>query len=229
MNTEMQSIWFYSTPKEFRESIYFKILIDNNIEVGINENSFTEMLIRIYENYITILEDGEIGGMYLVDNEIFMDVFNYISCQNTLIAYSKDKIDYLTNRLPKTQTTQPTPPQRITFEHNLNDTQLENLLQLINEIKLFKKELDKSTLIDLLECRLKNEVKTDTTHFAHLLNRLSIKHLITNQYQSIVNKSKLFRGSRDRIITDKNISSTLQKIPNDNEIIDKITKVIDKL
>ena len=112
MNTEMQSIWFYSTPKEFRESIYFKILIDNNIEVGINENSFNEMLIRIYENYITILEDGEIGGMYLVDNEIFMDVFNYISCQNTLIAYSKDKIDYLTNRLPKTQTTQPTPPQK---------------------------------------------------------------------------------------------------------------------
>ena len=174
MNTEMQSIWFYSTPKEFRESIYFKILIDNNIEVGINENSFTEMLIRIYENYITILEDGEIGGMYLVDNEIFMDVFNYISCQNTLIAYSKDKIDYLTNRLPKTQTTQPTPPQKeikpidntlhqqflifhYLFKHleistnSIDKTQIARFIQFATQKQLEAKKIQNTSIYKLVD------------------------------------------------------------------------------
>ena len=156
MNTEMQSIWFYSTPKEFRESIYFKILIDNNIEVGINENSFTEMLIRIYENYITILEDGEIGGMYLVDNEIFMDVFNYISCQNTLIAYSKDKIDYLTNRLPKTQTTtQPTPPQK--------------------EIKPIQLNLEQRQIIYLFQNLIKEQMLNET-------NNPNLWHLVSQYF-----------------------------------------------
>ena len=71
-----------------------------------------------------------------------------------------------------------------------------------------------------------SELSTNTTNFAHLFNRLSIKKLISNEWQSVANCSKLFKGSRGAYITNKNLSSTLQKINTTDETIKEITKVV---
>ena len=134
----MESKWFYSTPKEFKESLYFEILIDNNIQVGINESNFTEMLKRVFENFILISENGELNGVSFFDNPIFVEALHIIGCNNQLIEFSKDKITFLNDRLKTVgyQTTQPTPPQK---EIKPIKWQKQSILlaYLINELKTY--------------------------------------------------------------------------------------------
>ena len=133
------------------------------------------------------------------------------NCYKIAIKYN---IDFGNNKTKKT------------FEHKLNDNQLNKLLILINKIKLFKDDVDILTLNNILDCTLVSELSTNTTNFAHLFNRLSIKKLISNEWQSVANCSKLFKGSRGAYITNKNLSSTLQKINTTDETIKEITKVV---
>lgn len=149
-----------------------------------------------------------------------------------LLSQHKREVIWFRNDLEKLilkSTTQPTPTKKITFEHKLNDTQLENLLQLINDIKLFNIELDKSTLINLLNCNLENALNTNTTYFVHLFDELSTKKLITKKFHNIIEVSKLFIGSRGKYIKSSNVSSTIAKISNKDIIISKITNSITEI
>ncbi|MBX7226026.1 MAG: hypothetical protein K1X55_08335 [Chitinophagales bacterium] len=122
-----------------------------------------------------------------------------------------------------------TPPQNLTFNSKLIDKQIDIIVDLINDIKLFDIYVDKTIFSNLLDCNLNQPLSTNTTNFTQLFNELSIKKFITNEYQSIVSKSKLFKGTRGKFITDKNLSSTLQKIDKHNEDIIKITNIIKNL
>jgi hypothetical protein len=174
---------------------------------------------------------------HIADNDDYFKSINYynnvIRYILNLIIFKVDKIftrkelNYFDQTEPSQ--TQPTPPQNLTFNSRLNDKQIDIIVDLINDIKLFDIDVDKTILNNLLDCNLTQPLSTNTTNFTHLFNELSIKKLITNEYQSIVSKSKLFKGTRGRFITDKNLSSTLQKIDRHNEGIIKISNAIKSL
>lgn len=174
---------------------------------------------------------------HIADND---DYFKSINYYNNVIRYILNHIIFKVDKIftrkelnyfdqTEPSQTQPTPPQNSTFNSRLNDKQIDTIVDLINDIKLFDIDIDKTILNNLLDCNLNQPLSTNTTNFTHLFNELSIKKFITKEYQSIVSKSKLFKGTRGRFITDKNLSSTLQKIDTHNEVIVKISNIIKNL
>lgn len=127
-----------------------------------------------------------------------------------------------------------TKQSKITFNHSLNDSHFDAILTLVNSINIFSKTLSIDQLKSIFNC-------THSSHFvvlsnqdlAHLFNCLKQNKFISSEWQSIIEKNKLFKGRKiqntDRFMTAKNLSKSLNEADLNKSNSKLIISTIEKM
>jgi hypothetical protein len=137
---------------------------------------------------------------------------------------------YLKNFVENDETKQ----SKITFNHSLNDSHFDAILTLVNSINIFSKTLSIDELKSIFNC-------THSSHFvvlsnqdiAYLFNCLQQNKFISSEWQSIIEKNRLFKGRKiqntDRCMTAKNLSKSLNEADPNKSNSKLIISTIEKM
>lgn len=103
-----------------------------------------------------------------------------------------------------------TPPTLPTFEHNLTDTQFEHLTSNINELHIFREEnITIEQIKSIFNCSPTVILKSKNNRLlAHLFDQLSRREYITEDWQAVIARNKLFKSSQKDDFLNQNDLST---------------------
>jgi hypothetical protein len=103
------------------------------------------------------------------------------------------------------------------FNHKLEESQFQIILELVNKISLFNKILTIDELKSIFNCNHSTYfIVNNNQELATLFNQLQPK-FISRYWQSIIEQNKLFKGIKDKFITAKNLSSSYQNADSETE------------
>lgn len=103
-----------------------------------------------------------------------------------------------------------TPPTLPTFEHNLTDSQFEHLTSNINELHIFREEnITIEQIKSIFNCSPTVILKSKNNRLlAHLFDQLSRREYITEDWQAVIARNKLFKSSKKDDFLNQNDLST---------------------
>lgn len=150
--------------------------------------------------------------------------------------YFSEYIAFLQSKLPQEKTTENLSPLIVKsdFEAQFNPTQIELLTECINKVRMFSETISNNTLKEIFSCALSHPLKTRNNRLlVYFFSALDDRSLITRNWQSVIDKNRLFLSSGKRNpLTQTDLSSANTEIkitsPKDSEIIDNYLKELKK-
>ena len=147
-----------------------------------------------------------------------------------LSIYFTEYIEFLQSKLPEEKIAHIQKEQKATFECQLNPAQINLLTECLNDVRMFTKTITNKTLEDIFSCNLDQPIKTRNNRLlVYFFSALDDRSLITRNWQSVIDKNKLFLSSGKGILLKQSDLSTANseiKItpPLGSENIDKYLK-----
>mgnify|MGYP007098875553 FL=1 len=147
-----------------------------------------------------------------------------------LSIYFTEYIEFLQSKLPEEKIAHIQKKQKATFECQLNPAQINLLTECLNDVRMFTKTITNKTLEDIFSCNLDQPIKTRNNRLlVYFFSALDDRSLITRNWQSVIDKNKLFLSSGKGILLKQSDLSTANseiKItpPLGSENIDKYLK-----
>ena len=125
-------------------------------------------------------------------------------------------------------TTPPDMPAALpTFEHTLTDRQMSHLTSIINELHIFREEnITTEQLKSIFACSPVVTLHSKNNRLlAHLFDQLSRRDYITENWQVVIAKNRLFKSSqKDNFLNQNDLSTATNKLLT-MEKSDKYTKL----
>ena len=169
------------------------------------------------------------------DNTIFDETFPYFSIVYQVVVYEKyvqtlkNKSDqrYLSSLVmmengentvsPKSESiskpsTENVQVETCTFEHSLNDQQIESLVDCVNEVRMFRGgEVSFEQLKSIFDCQPITPLKSSNNRLlAFFFDQLSNHSYITEKWQSAIYKNDLFLSpQKDSFVNQTDISTAV--------------------
>ena len=106
-------------------------------------------------------------------------------------------------------------PTLPTFEHVFTDTQLEHLASIVNELHIFREEnITTEQMKSILNCSPIVILKSKNNRLlAHLFDQLSRREYITEDWQAVIARNKLFKSSqKDDFLNQNDLSTATNKV-----------------
>ena len=107
------------------------------------------------------------------------------------------------------------PADRYTFEHTLNDEQIESLVDCVNEVRMFKGgEVTFEQLKSIFDCNPITPFKSNNNRLiAFFFDQLSNRSYITGNWQSVIARNSLFLSpQKDSYLNQNDISAALSRV-----------------
>ena len=107
------------------------------------------------------------------------------------------------------------PADRYTFEHTLNDKQIESLVDCVNEVRMFKGgEVTFEQLKSIFDCNPITPLKSNNNRLiAFFFDQLSNRSYITGNWQSVIARNSLFLSpQKDSYLNQNDISAALSRV-----------------
>ena len=107
------------------------------------------------------------------------------------------------------------PADRYTFEHTLNDEQIESLVDCVNEVRMFKgAEVTFEQLKSIFDCNPITPLKSNNNRLiAFFFDQLSNRSYITENWQSVIARNSLFLSpQKDSYLNQNDISAALSRV-----------------
>ena len=104
---------------------------------------------------------------------------------------------------------------RYTFEHTLNDEQIESLVDCVNEVRMFKgEEVTFEQLKAIFGCNPVAPLKSNNNRLiAFFFDQLSNRSYITENWQSVIARNNLFLSpQKDSYLNQNDISAALSRV-----------------
>jgi hypothetical protein len=158
------------------------------------------------------------------------DIISEPEITERLIPLLKNEIDSLKFGLEKITKT-----DLKGFQCNLMIQQLEKLCIVINKIHLFKVEINTEILQSVFECTLKEPLQTNNNRLlAYLFSSMDNNAFIDREWQSTIEKRKLFKSIKGKFITAGDLATAKKQYsdlgnPKGFEEIDKAISEIKKI
>lgn len=112
----------------------------------------------------------------------------------------------------------------------LKPNQIKEIVNLVNEIKLFKVNITESDFSNLLNGTLNTKLSVNNNqNLASLFACLSMKDFICKEWQSKLAKSKSLVGKRGAVLTANTLAVSANNIKRTEKIYKQIDKVINNL
>lgn len=169
------------------------------------------------------------------DNTIFDETFPYFSIVYQVVVYEKyvqtlkNKSDqrYLSSLVmmengentvsPKSESiskpsTENVQVETCTFEHSLNDQQIESLVDCVNEVRMFKGgEVSFEQLKSIFDCKPITPLRSSNNRLlAFFFDQLSNHSYITEKWQSAIYKNNLFLSpQKESFVNQTDISTAV--------------------
>ena len=127
----------------------------------------------------------------------------------------REKYEYTVSPKSESLTEQVTENVKIetcTFEHSLNDQQIESLVDCVNEVRMFKGgEVTFEQLKAILDCQPKFPLRSSNNRLlAFLFDQLSNHSYISEKWQSAIYKNNLFLSpQKDSFVNQTDISTAV--------------------
>ena len=169
------------------------------------------------------------------DNTIFDETFPYFSIVYQIVVYEKyvqllkrrieqrildsfivmEKNEYTVS--PKSESITEPATEKIqvetcTFEHSLNDQQIESLVDCVNEVRMFKGgDVTFEQLKTILDCQPITPLRSSNNRLlAFFFDQLSNHSYITEKWQSAIYKNNLFLSpQKDSFVNQTDISTAV--------------------
>ena len=106
-------------------------------------------------------------------------------------------------------------PTLPTFEHVFTDTQLEHLASIVNELHIFREEnITTEQMKSIFNCSPTVILKSKNNRLlAHLFDQLSRREYITEDWQAVIARNKLFKSSqKDDFLNQNDLSTATNKV-----------------
>lgn len=150
--------------------------------------------------------------------------------------YFSEYIAFLQSKLSQEKTTENLSPLIVKsdFESQFNPAQIELLTECMNKVRMFSETISSNTLKEVFSCTLSQPLKTRNNRLlVYFFSALDDRSLITRNWQSVIDKNRLFLSSgkgNPLAQTDLSSANTEIKItpPKDSEIIDNYLKELKK-
>lgn len=163
------------------------------------------------------------------DPEIYDGELPYFSGIISSI-YLTDYIAFLQSKLPEEITADIPKEEKSTFEAQLNPPQIKLLAKCLNEVRMFPESITSRTLENIFSCNLSQPLKARNNRLlAYFFSALDDRSLITRNWQSVIDKNRLFLSSgKNRPLKQSDLSTANSEIkitpPIGSETIDKYLK-----
>ncbi len=195
---------------------YMRTVIEYNEMDNEQEKEYLEKQFSEYKNRVSY------GNLSTEKQSQINTTFDLLFKENT------DKFD-------KTPVPQPIQLPEITikdFRSTLNETQIEILMECINEIKVLESDVTIDFVKQILSCTTKQPLeiaRKKNKLLIYLFNELYKHCYITNSWQAVCAQNKIFLTSEKKIFLNQDIISTTVNTfqdypPKDSHIIDKYIK-----
>lgn len=144
--------------------------------------------------------------------------------------YLTEYIAFIQSRLPEEKTADVPKEEKSTFEHQLNPAQINLLTECLNEVRMFPEGITSQTLENIFTCNLSQPLKARNNRLlVYFFSALDDRSLITRNWQSVIDKNRLFLSSgKNRPLKQSDLSTANSEIkitpPIDSETIDKYLK-----
>ncbi|MDD2243290.1 MAG: hypothetical protein PHY69_01400 [Dysgonamonadaceae bacterium] len=148
--------------------------------------------------------------------------------------YLTEYIAFLQSKLPKEKGIIVSAIGKTDFETHFVPAQIELLTRCINEVQMFSEVISEKTLNDIISCTLSKPLKTRNNRLlVYFFSALDDRSLITRNWQSVIDKNRMFLSSRKGTpLTQTDLSSANLEIkessPKGSEIIDNYLKKLKK-
>lgn len=109
----------------------------------------------------------------------------------------------------------PAPTDRYTFEHTLNDNQIDSLVDCVNEVRMFKgEEVTFEQLKSIFDCKPLIPLKSNNNRLiAFFFDQLSNHRYIAENWQSVIAKNHLFLSPmKDTFLNQSDLSSAVNRV-----------------
>ena len=106
-------------------------------------------------------------------------------------------------------------PTLPTFEHVFTDTQLEHLASIVNELHIFREEnITTEQMKSIFNCSPTVILKSKNNRLlAHLFDQLSRREYITEDWQAVIARNRLFKSSqKDDFLNQNDLSTATNKV-----------------
>lgn len=172
---------------------------------------------KVKGNSQVAFASGAVSGQYVYPVKVGMDRLIEIQIEQIKHKYGLKDSLLISN------------PSDVSFQHNLNDSHFSTILTIVNKIHLFSKEISFEELKAIFNCNVSAFFTVNNNqHLAYLFNSLQPK-FITRQWQSVIEKKELFKGNRNRFLTAKNLSKSLNLVNPQNSHIKLIRSQIEQM
>lgn len=186
----------------------------------------------LYERYVKFLLDDKKKHQLLIgvieeerrykereQKEAEADAFIANMEQKLAERKTHDKKSPMTKKWTKvtTPSTKPTetPPALPSFEHTLSDKQMVHLTSIINELPIFREEnITVGQIKSIFNCSPTVILKSKNNRLlAHLFDQLSRREYITEDWQAVIARNKLFKSSqKDDFLNQNDLSTATNKL-----------------
>lgn len=129
------------------------------------------------------------------DPEIYDGQLPYFSGIISSI-YLTGYIAFLQSKLPEEKTTNILTEGKSTFEAQLNTAQIKLLSECLNDVRMFPENITSQTLENIFVCNLSQPLKARNNRLlAYFFSALDDRSPITRNWQSVIDKNRLFLSS----------------------------------
>jgi hypothetical protein len=163
------------------------------------------------------------------DPEIYDGQLPYFSGIISSI-YLTGYIAFLQSKLPEEKTTNILTEGKSTFEAQLNTAQIKLLSECLNDVRMFPENITSQTLENIFSCNLSQPLKARNNRLlVYFFSALDDRSLITRNWQSVIDKNRLFLSSgKSKPLKQSDLSTANSEIkvtpPIGSETIDKYLK-----
>ena len=108
-----------------------------------------------------------------------------------------------------------TPPTLPSFEHSLTDSQMDYLAGIINELHIFREaDITTEQIKSIFNCSPSVVLTSKNNRLlAHLFDQLSRRGYITENWQAVIAKNRLFKSSqKDDFLNQNDLSTATNKV-----------------
>lgn len=225
---EMNDLIFYLTEMFYDGKINtldLKTVLAFSKEHGMDADiSVKEEYFIYYKYYIQIASEvfyiATLKGIYCLKKFNFHEFKNtpinrYIGSSNGIYGYQFFNIDKYNPAV---------------FSHTLSEIQMMKIFKEINELHIFDEKINYILLEKIFTCKIdKPIVVKNIINLVTFFSELSNKKYIRSNWQDVIHKNQSFVGSRKAVITNRSLSSSLQKVNRANLVYIGIKKLVDSL
>ena len=186
----------------------------------------------LYERYVKFLLEDKKKHLFLIEiseeERRFKEKEQKEAEADAIIAdmeqkLAERKVQAKKSHMPKSgtkETTPPTTPQENppalpSFEHTLSDKQMVHLTSIINELHIFREEdITTEQIKSIFACSPIVILKSKNNRLlAHLFDQLSRREYITEDWQAVIARNKLFKSSqKDDFLNQNDLSTATNKV-----------------